>query len=44
MYRISGARINTETLDYFDKDAETRLVTDASPVGLEAVLTQVQNG
>ena len=35
---------NTETLGYFDLDAETRLITDASPVGLGAVLTQVQNG
>lgn len=27
----------TETLGYFSKDAKTRLVTDASPVGLGAV-------
>ena len=30
---------NTETLGYFDKDAETCLITDASPVDLGAVLT-----
>ena len=34
---------NTETLGYFDLDAETRLITNASPVDLGAVLTQVQN-
>ena len=34
-----------ETLAYFDRNAEvTRLITDASPVGLGAVLTQVQEG
>ena len=30
------------TLGYFDNDAPTRLVADASLIGLEAVLTQVQ--
>ena len=35
---------NTETLGEFDKDAETCLIIDACPVGLGAVLTQVQNG
>ena len=34
---------NRETLGYFDLDAETRLITDTSPVDLSAVLTQVQN-
>ena len=33
-----------ETLAYFDPKAETRIVVDASPVGLGAVLTQMQNG
>ena len=33
-----------ETLAYFDPKAETRIVVDASPVGLGAVLTQIQNG
>ena len=33
------------TLAYFDRSAEvTKLITDASPVGLGAVLTQVQGG
>ena len=35
--RLSSA----ETLGYFDKDAPTQIVADASPVGLGAVLTQV---
>lgn len=36
---------NSETLAYFDKNAEeTKLTADASPVGLGAVLTQVKNG
>ena len=30
---------NTETLGYFDLDAETRLITDASSVDLGEVLT-----
>ena len=34
-----------ETLAYFDSNAEkTKLITDASPVGLGAVLTQVTQG
>ena len=33
-----------ETLAYFDPKAETRIIVDASPVGLGAVLTQMQNG
>ena len=32
-----------ETLGYFDKDARTEVIADASPVGLGAVLTQKQN-
>ena len=36
--RLSSA----ETLGYFDKDAPTQVVADASPVGLGAVLAQVQ--
>ena len=33
-----------ETLGYFDKEAETQVITDASPVGLGAVLVQKQKG
>lgn len=32
------------TLAYFDKDAPTQVIADASPVGLGAVLTQRQKG
>ena len=32
---------NSETLGYFDKDAPTQVIADASPVGLGAVLTQI---
>ena len=34
----------TETLSYFDSAAKTRVITDASPVGLGAILVQEQNG
>ena len=33
-----------ESLGYYDKDAETRLVSGASPVGLSTVLAQKQPG
>ena len=33
-----------ETLGYFDITAETRVITDASLVGLRAVLVQEKNG
>ena len=38
--RLSSAEI----LGYFDKDAKTLIITDASPVGLGAVLVQEQHG
>lgn len=38
--RLRGCLSDTETLGYFDKDAKTQVVTDASPVGLGAVLVQ----
>ena len=34
----------TETLGYFDSAAKTLVITDASPVGLGAILVQEQNG
>ena len=38
--RLSSA----ETLGYFDKDAKTQIIGDASPVGFGAVLIQEQQG
>ena len=35
---------NAESLAYFDKDAKTKIIADASPVGLGAVLIQEQDG
>ena len=34
---------NAETLGYYDVNAETQVISDASPVGLGAVLVQKQN-
>ena len=31
-----------ETLRYFDPEAKTPVITDASPIGLDAVLVQIQ--
>ena len=33
-----------ETLSYFDQDAKTKIVCDASPVALRAILMQEHNG
>jgi hypothetical protein len=33
-----------ETLSYFDRDAKTKIVCDASPVGLGAILLQEHKG
>ena len=33
-----------DSLAYFDPNSETRIVADASPIVLGAVLTQIQNG
>ena len=42
---LKDALVSSSTLAYFDRDAEeTKLITDASPVGLGAVLTQVKKG
>ena len=35
---------SAHVLAYFDKDAHTRVIADASPVGLGAVLVQEKNG
>lgn len=35
---------NAEVLGYYDKNAPTKVILDASPVGLGAVLAQEQNG
>ena len=35
---------SASVLTYFDKDAHTRVIADASPVGLGAVLVQEKNG
>jgi len=35
---------NAETLGYFDKDAKTLNIADAGPVGLGAILIQLQQG
>jgi len=41
---LKGRLANTETLGYFDRNAKTIVITDASPVGLGAVLVQEING
>ena len=42
---LKDSLANAETLAYFNSNAkETKLITDASPVGLGAVLTQFQGG
>ena len=41
---LKKGNTNAETLAYFDGDCQTRIVADASPVGIGAVLTQLQNG
>lgn len=40
LQRIITTMSNCETLAFFDVKAKTRLVTDASPTGLGAVLIQ----
>ena len=35
---------DADTLGYYDMNAKTQVITDASPVGLGAVLVQEQNG
>ena len=40
--KLKEALCRAETLGYFDKNAETFVMADASPVGLGAVLFQEQ--
>ena len=39
---LKQSLVSSQTLAYFDPEAETEVVTDASPVGLGAVITQRQ--
>jgi len=41
---LKQSMAETGTLAYFDKNAATKVIADASPVGLGAVLIQSQNG
>ncbi|CAB3987669.1 Transposon Tf2-9 poly, partial [Paramuricea clavata] len=42
--KLKSQLTNAESLAYFDKDAKTKIIADASPVGLGAVLIQEQDG
>ena len=42
--KLKDELARAEILGYYDKDAETHVITDASPVGLGAVLAQKQKG
>jgi len=42
--RLKTLISSAETLAYFRRDCQTRIIADASPVGLGAVLTQLQDG
>ena len=41
---LKEALVSAEVMSYYDPNAETRLIIDASPVGLGAILEQKQNG
>ena len=43
-HNIKSAMAEATTLAYFDKNCRTKIIADASPVGLGAVLVQEQNG
>ena len=42
--KLKSQVASAPVLAYFDKDAPTRVIADASPVGLGAVLVQEKNG
>ena len=42
--KLKGQVASAPVLAYFDKDAHTRVIADAGPVGLGAVLVQQKNG
>lgn len=42
--KLKSHVVSAPVLAYFDKDASTRVIADASPVGLGAVLVQEKNG
>ena len=42
--KLKNELARAEILGYYDKDTETRVFTDASPIGLGAVLAQKQQG
>ena len=42
--KLKSQLANAESLAYFDKDAKTKIIADASPIGLGAVLIQEQDG
>ena len=44
LIELQSRSVSAESLGYFDKDARTRIIADASPVGLGAVLIQEQQG
>ena len=43
-YQLKKAVTHSDVLAYFKNDCTTRIVIDAFPVGLGAVLTQLQDG
>ena len=42
--RLKSQVVSAPVLAYFDKDMPTRVIADAAPVGLGAVLVQERNG
>ena len=41
---LKEASVGAEVMPYYDPNAETRLIVDASSIGLSAILEQKQNG